>query len=70
METKIILQEINKLPVEDKMYVVERTLKSIREIEIKEKMSKAVSELMEEYKSNKELTAFTAIDFENFYETR
>lgn len=70
METKIILEEINKLPVEDKMYVLERTIKSIREIEIKEKMSKAVSELMEEYKSNKELTAFTEIDFENFYETK
>lgn len=70
METKVILDEINKLPVEDKMYVVERTIKSIREKEIKEKMAKAVSELMEEYKSNKELTAFTEIDFENFYETK
>jgi len=70
MEKKIILEEINKLPVEDKMYVVERTIKSIREKEIKEKMSKAVSELMEEYKSNKELTAFTKLDFENFYETK
>jgi len=70
METKIILEEINKLPVEDKMYVVERTIKSIREKEIKGKMSKAVSELMEEYKSNKELTAFTEIDFANFYETK
>lgn len=52
------------------MYVVEKTIKSIREKEIKEKMSKAVSELMEEYKSNKELTAFTKLDFENFYETK
>lgn len=59
METKVILDEINKLPVEDKMYVVERTIKSIREIEIKEKMTRAVSELMEEYTSNKELTIFT-----------
>jgi hypothetical protein len=70
METKVILDEINKLPIEDKMYVVERTIKSIREIEIKEKMTKAVSELIEEYRSNKELTVFTEIDFENFYETR
>jgi len=70
METKVILDEINKLPVEDKMYVVERTIKSIREIEIKEKMTNAVSELMEEYTSNKELTVFTEIDFENFYEAR
>lgn len=70
METKVILEKINKLPIEDKMYVVERTIKSIREKEIKEKMTKAVSELMEEYKSNNELTTFTEIDFENFYEAR
>lgn len=63
METKLILDEINKLPVEEKMFVVGRTIKSIREKEIKEKMAKAVSELTEEYKSNKELTAFTEIDF-------
>lgn len=70
METKTILEQIGKLPIEDKMFIVEKTLKSIREKEIKEKMSKAVSELMEEYKSNNELKAFTEIDFENFYETR
>lgn len=63
MEIKVILDEINKLSIEDKMYVVERTIKSIREIEIKEKMSKAVSELIEEYRSNEELTVFTEIDF-------
>jgi hypothetical protein len=62
METKVILDEINKLPIEDKMYVVERTIKSIREIETKEKMTKAVSEMIEEYRSNKELTVFTEID--------
>lgn len=70
METKEIIEQIGKLPMEDKMLIVEKTLKSIREKEIKEKMSKAVSDLMEEYKSNRELTAFTEIDFENFYETR
>ena len=63
MKTKVILDEINKLPIEDKMYVVERTIKSIREIELKEKMKKAVSELRDEYKSNKELTTFTEIGF-------
>lgn len=70
METKTILEQINKLPVEDKMFIVERTIKSIREKEINEKLTRAVSELMEEYKTNKELTVFTDIDFENFYETK
>lgn len=69
-KTNTIIEQISKLPIEDKMLIIEKTLKSIREEEIKEKMTKAVFELMEEYKSNKELTTFTEIDFENFYETR
>jgi len=45
------------------MLILEKTVKSIRENEIKNKMARAVSELMEEYRSNKELTTFTEIDF-------
>ena len=52
------------------MLIVERTIKSIREKEVKEKMTRAVAELEHEYKTNNELTVFTDIDFENFYETR
>ncbi len=70
METKEIIQQIVKLPVEERLLVIERTLKSIREKAIEEKMGKAVAELQEEYKTNKELTVFTDIDFENFYESR
>jgi hypothetical protein len=70
METKAILEQIGKLAIEDKMLILEKTLKSIREKEIKEKILKAVSELKEEYKTNKELTAFTEIDFVNFYEAK
>lgn len=70
METRAILEEIDKLPVEDKMRIMEQSIKSIREKEIKERTTKAVSELIEEYKSNNELTVFAEIDFENFYETR
>ena len=33
-------------------------------------MSKAVQELQEEYKTNKDLTAFTDIDYDSFYETK
>ena len=55
METKTILEQIGKLPIEDKMLIVERTIKSIREKELKEKMFHAVSELEQVYKTNKEL---------------
>jgi hypothetical protein len=70
METKEIIGQIKKLPVKDKMLIIEQTAKSIRESDIKEKLSKAVEDLREEYKTNRELTAFTDIDFENFYEPR
>ncbi|MFA5806557.1 MAG: hypothetical protein WC879_18140 [Melioribacteraceae bacterium] len=70
METKTILEQIGKLPIEDKMLIVERTIKSIREKELKEKMFHAVSELEQVYKTNNELTVFTNIDFENFYDAR
>ena len=52
------------------MLLIEQALKSIRENEINLLMSKAVEELKEEYRTNKDLTAFTDIDFEHFYESR
>ena len=70
METKDIIEQIEKLPVEKRMLIIEQSLKSIRERELKARMGKAVEELQEEYKINHELTAFTDIDFDNFYETR
>ena len=70
METKDIIEQIEKLPVQKRMLIIEQTLKSIREREMKGRMSKAVNELQEEYKTNNELTAFTDIDFDKFYETR
>lgn len=65
-----IIKQIEQLPVEKRMLIIEKTLKSIREREIKGKMSRAVDELREEYITNKNLTAFTDIDFDNFYESR
>ncbi|MBK7377430.1 MAG: hypothetical protein IPJ03_00200 [Ignavibacteriales bacterium] len=50
--------------------VIEKALKSILEKNTKGKLGKAVAELLHEYKSNIELTVFTEIDFENFYEAR
>ena len=70
METKDIIHQIENLPVEKRMLIIEQTLKSIREKEIRGRMSKAVEELQEEYKTNKDLIAFTEIDFESFYEPR
>lgn len=70
MEAAELLKQIEQLPVEKRMLLIEKMLKSIREKEIKGKMNLAVEELKEEYKTNKELTAFTDIDFDNFYESK
>ena len=38
--------------------------------EIKNKMALAASALYDDYANDRELTAFTSLDYENFYETR
>lgn len=70
MDTIDIIKTIESLPVEKRILIIEKTLKSIRETNLKERMDTAVKELHEEYKTNKDLIAFTDIDFDNFYEPR
>ena len=43
---------------------------SIRKTENKNQMQIAAESMVNEYKSNEELTLFTNIDFEEFYETK
>ena len=50
--------------------MLEETLKSIKNDEIKLSLEQAADELHKEYTTDKELTAFTALDFEEFYETK
>lgn len=70
METREIIRVIEKLPVSKRMLIVERTLKTIRESETRKKMVKAANALLEDYKNDKELTIFTHLDYEVFYEAR
>ena len=70
MKPSQILQEIERLPIQRRMWIIEKTLKSVREIENRKNMEFAVEELYEDYKRNHELTVFTDLDLENFYETR
>jgi hypothetical protein len=69
METLNIIQEIQQLPLDRQIYIAERILKTIRKKEIKSEMEHAANKLYKEYISNNELTIFTDIDFEQFYET-
>ena len=70
MKTNEIIKEIQKLPFRKRIYIIERSMHLIRKQEEEEQMKKAADELYEDYRTNKELTAFTDLDFENFYEAR
>lgn len=69
MTTENIIRELDKLPLTDKLLVIERTLKSIR-TERQKSLKIAVDSLYDDYKEDKELTVFTQLDNEPFYETR
>ena len=70
MGTADIIMEIQRLPLDKKFYVVEETLKSIRKDETNRQMEIAVEELYTDYKNDMELTSFTTLDLERFYETK
>ena len=70
MSTANLLNFILHLPVADRFVVVEQTLKSIKQEEFKNKMELAAATLYDDYANNNELTAFTSLDYENFYETK
>ena len=70
METREILKAIKKLPVSKRMFIVERTLKTMIESETRKKMASAAESLIEDYKINNELIAFSQLDYEDFYETK
>jgi hypothetical protein len=70
MQTVDLIQEIQRLPLTKRFYVMEETLKSIKKEEMQNQMELAANELYEDYVTDKELTAFTSLDFEQFYETK
>ncbi len=70
MQTTQLIQEIQKLPLSKKFYIVEETIKSIKNDEFNSQMEYAANELYTEYKTNKNLTSFTDIDLDTFYEAK
>ncbi len=69
MTTALLVREISKLPWAERLLVVEKTLKSIRQ-DKQRSLTQAVDALYDDYRSDHELTAFTALDAEPFYEAR
>ena len=70
MNTVNLLHSILHLPIADRFVVLEQTLKSIKQDEFKNKMELAAAALYNDYLNDKELTVFTSLDYEDFYETR
>lgn len=70
MSTKEIMREIDKLPVSERLLLIEETLKKIRSAAVYDQMTLAAEDLATEYRANKELTIFSNLDLEDFYEAR
>jgi len=70
MRTTEIIKEIQRLPMQKRILVIEKNIHSIRKEEETILLKKAAAALYSDYKSDKELTMFTELDFESFYETR
>jgi len=65
-----ILNEINLLPPKDNIWLIKQVLKSIQDTNSRNELMNAADTMADEYRTNKDLTAFADIDFENFYEAR
>ena len=71
MTTETLLNKIKTLPVNERIFLVEKALESIRnDMPSKKNLSNAAKKLATEYRNNKELTSFTSLDSEGFYETK
>jgi len=70
METATIIQEIDNLPAFKRMFIVEQVIRSIRLNNQELTLEMAAERLYDDYKNDKELTIFTQLDCEDFYEPR
>ena len=71
MEAANIIKEIIKLPIIERMLIIENAMKSIREETAKERsLKEGAKALLSDYQTDKELTAFTSLDGEAFYEAK
>jgi hypothetical protein len=61
MQPADIIQEIQRLPLNKKFYVVEETLKAIKKEELEHQIEAAVTALQNDYATDKELTAFACL---------
>ncbi len=70
MSTAELLKVINKLPLGEKLSLLEKAIKDIIKNNNKQQMTIAADALENEYRTNNDLIAFTNLDSEDFYETK
>ncbi len=70
MSANEILKEIDSLPLNDKLTLLEKAIKDIRKHNYEQQMTIAAESLENEYRTNKGLTVFSNLDIEDFYETK
>lgn len=69
MSTSEIISSILNLSIEERQRIIELIIKTIQESD-DEKLERASLLMLEEYMHDQNLTDFTVLDLENFYETR
>jgi len=69
MKTQDIISEIKKLPIHLRRVIIREAISSVREDEGKDGLYKAAEDMAAEYSTNKDLTAFSEIDLNEFDET-
>ncbi|PIY08665.1 MAG: hypothetical protein COZ18_11215 [Flexibacter sp. CG_4_10_14_3_um_filter_32_15] len=66
-----IINEVHQFSVSERIQLVDFILKSIwKETQPTTTISEAAKMLLWDYENDEELTAFTTLDYENFYETK
>jgi hypothetical protein len=69
MEVLDIIRTVNRLPLSQQMLIAERIIHSVRHRE-QPSMKTAAELLLQDYLTDENLTIFTQLDCENFYEAR
>jgi hypothetical protein len=70
MKTSELIKEIQRLPISQRIYVVEKAIHSIRQQDEANQMKDAADALLSDYVSDNNLTELTNLDFDEFYEAR
>lgn len=70
MQTEELLEVIRRLPIDERRYLVKQTIASFQTIDYQQKMSEAADLLYNDYMNDIELTEFTKIDHDDFYEAK